>query len=730
MRKPVSIPAATTTVHLTRYSILALTALALSAQQPSDDQEVIFRVETELAEIEVRVVGKGRKPVTDLKKEDFTLKENGRQQTIATFEFIGDPQNLTSPDQASSQSNQPTPASPLRASPPNRVYIVTEATPGDQRFIYDAIRTYLDEQWRPGTLVSIGARPFTADPRQLRATLESMFAAPFGERDKQTGRWTEGLIDRPSIEIARLEAERLLTVRQAVEEGLSDAQDKANRVANHLNIQMRPPRLRNIDQQLETLNRRALLNYQGLIRRLAAYPGKKVVVLFRPGLRVDQDNTNLSQLLAAEALRSRVSFYTVNSRGLETMSVTASAGIDAKRLLGADPNRQDLMTEHRSRRQTDQLGLRSLAELTGGQAVLNSNRLADVFDRVSEDSSSYYLLGYYPVTERKSGRFRRISVAVNRSGVKAYTGRGYYEPKPFAEMSKTEKILNLEHVLHGATASRDYSLRVGHDFFRGDSERTLMLFGVSVPMANLLAQSKKRGDLIRFTVGIHAVDLDRGSSWTFRSPIYEYAFGRKGLLKQGLDGETFLDYTEQIPLPPGRYDWKVVLLDEQGGRFGAAQQEVTVPDFSQPSSLSSLLLTSPAPAAGPSGAAGGKSKRRPPPADRVLTFKDSRFVPEYRGEFQQGRPIFLLYDLYKVSSEEMATPPPIRLILKRDGHEIETFEAIGDVLPDPELRRIRYLAGLETANLPPGSYRISAYVPADQGKTVKSISEHFTLLPR
>ena len=90
---------------------------ALAQQPPETQPQVTFRVETRLVEIEVRVTGKGRKPVSDLKAADFTLKENGEEQKIATFEYVPVPgaKAVTAGARAEKSGEPQTPAAPNTA---------------------------------------------------------------------------------------------------------------------------------------------------------------------------------------------------------------------------------------------------------------------------------------------------------------------------------------------------------------------------------------------------------------------------------------------------------------------------------------------------------------------------------------------------------------------------------------------------------------------------------------
>ena len=73
--------------------------------------------------------------------------------------------------------------------------------------------------------------------------------------------------------------------------------------------------------------------------------------------------------------------------------------------------------------------LRVLSDETGGFAVVNTNDISGAFQRLVEENSSYYVLGYYPANERRDGRFRKIEVRVNKPGLTVRARRGYVAPR-------------------------------------------------------------------------------------------------------------------------------------------------------------------------------------------------------------------------------------------------------------------------------------------------------------
>ena len=128
------------------------------------------------------------------------------------------------------------------------------------------------------------------------------------------------------------------------------------------------------------------------------------------------------QMTLDRANRSNVSFYPVDPRGLvvfDTPIDTTRTGLPPDGTATLTPPAQDAAML-RNRQST----LRDLAAATDGIAVLNTNDLDGGFRRITDDLSSYYLLGYYS-TGKLDGKFHAIRVRVKRPGVQVRARRGY-----------------------------------------------------------------------------------------------------------------------------------------------------------------------------------------------------------------------------------------------------------------------------------------------------------------
>ena len=134
------------------------------------------------------------------------------------------------------------------------------------------------------------------------------------------------------------------------------------------------------------------------------------------------DNAVQFQTMLDRANRANVSFYPINPRGLPVFDTP----IDVPRT-GVPPDGTPVFTppaQDAAMLRTRTGTLRDLASATDGIAIINSNDLESGFRRVTDDLSSYYLLGYYS-NGKLDGKFHALRVRVKRPGVQVRARRGY-----------------------------------------------------------------------------------------------------------------------------------------------------------------------------------------------------------------------------------------------------------------------------------------------------------------
>ncbi len=189
------------------------------------------------------------------------------------------------------------------------------------------------------------------------------------------------------------------------------------------------------------LARAQLINYAGsvrnetnmaidglmrLVENLSAAAGRKAIVYVADGIPMiaaedifyfvngvheravsliemsDYDLSRRFQQLAAAANANRVSFYTIDARGL---GVYSQGTIDSQ--VAGLPGQMALIdTIQRTNLQSP---LQLMAEETGGRAIINANRVTPDLLRVATDLRNYYALGYMP-NLAGAGAYHRIEV--------------------------------------------------------------------------------------------------------------------------------------------------------------------------------------------------------------------------------------------------------------------------------------------------------------------------------
>jgi VWFA-related protein len=129
--------------------------------------------------------------------------------------------------------------------------------------------------------------------------------------------------------------------------------------------------------------------------------------------------------LARQANRANATFYTIDPRGL-----TAGQDLDQQ----VDP------TEWETHLRKEQDSLRSLAEQTGGFAIVNTNDFDKALKRIDAETSDYYVLGYYSSNPDPTQRRRLVEIKVKKpdpaGGTLDLTYRREYVLKPLPTAAK------------------------------------------------------------------------------------------------------------------------------------------------------------------------------------------------------------------------------------------------------------------------------------------------------
>lgn len=164
--------------------------------------------------------------------------------------------------------------------------------------------------------------------------------------------------------------------------------------------------------------------------------GQRDLNMIRAGLGLDSDSVNTTAAaqdpLVQDMLRREE--FSDADLAMEMAELTRAANranatiytIDPRGLVGQpDLDEQVDPSQWREYIFKSQNTLRTLADDTGGIAIVNSNDFDKGIARIDADSSDYYVLGFYSKNPDPTRRRRKIEIKVMRPGVSAFSRQEY-----------------------------------------------------------------------------------------------------------------------------------------------------------------------------------------------------------------------------------------------------------------------------------------------------------------
>jgi VWFA-related protein len=676
---------------------------SFSGLAQSAESQNRFKAEVRLIQVEVRV-DRDNQPVTGLNKDDFVLNENGREQEIAFLNFIKKPVKVQLEEDASS-TIETSSAKQAFHTEQSWIYLLPEVgDPIEFRRTAQAIRKFVNQELPPGCYFSLGGLPYTDNKDLLLRTLDRLENKPY----------SEGSAIAPELlQIQMLEdLRRLVRIESSGGSSVISIDDES---LQHNSHQGDKEPIAWVSRQIVYYNELAIFRYMDLIERMALLPGKKSVVLFRSGLRMDRENVPLMNRLLATAVKNRISFYTIDARGLVDSSREQPSGTMALAARGYRYG-HDPMYDNR-RHQESEEGLMILAEDTGGQVVLNNNNMGEILTRVIEDSNSYYVLSFYPETPNNKGKFRKINVSLrDQKGCSISSVNGYYDPKPIDKQSSGERLLSLKETML-TSLSEELHLSVEPEVFADPDGKPLLCLSVAVPAedfgVNKNKKSKIEAELLVQVVNKYSLDM----------PLYtDNILKRTVTSKEFLDGgRPKLDYRTVLSLAPGYYQIKGIVRDKKSGIHGVYSSWIAISDFKNGSSVpSSLVLTK--------YAAPQDQANKDDIFSQVLSAGGNVYYPQADHEFRKGDVIYAMFYLYNATPEDFKwATKGVQVGLLQNGQLVEGLNIYGKPLPEPGSGVIRYMLMFKTAELEPGEYTFLAKLPNYTSRLKQQLEERLII---
>jgi VWFA-related protein len=655
-----------------------------------------LRSQTNEVLVDVRVYDKSGKPVANLKTSDFRVFEDGVQQTISGFSL----QDVEKLAQATGTGERAA-VIDLAKLPPevnadqvlqdHRLLVLffdlSSMQPDELMRALKAANDFVAHRLTPADLIAVVTyssslrvvQDFTNDRNSLAKVMRSILV---GEESSnlaaQGATGAAGGTDANGMEI----------VTQDVSDAFTPDETEFN--------------IFNTDQKLAAI--------ESLATMLRKVPGRKSVIHFSSGItRTGQENQ--AQLRATEdaANQANVSLYTMDARGLLAMPPggDASTASPSGTALYSGSAHASQVSSLQGSRET----LAALATDTGGRTFYDLNDFSPAFEEVQKENSSYYLIGYTPTNKRSDGRFRHIRVEVLRSGLKVQARPGYFAPKNFRQLTRQDKEVQLQQVMELDDPFVDLPFAVDTAYFRRPDKKYTVVLAAKIPGSQVSFLKKS---------GKHETEFD--FAWRVTDAQNHVAGGLRDTLPVKLTDETFdevtsgnLLYEGEITLPPGKYNLKVVVRENEGGKVGTFETPLVVPDLSdQGLNISSVVLSNELKTAEQVGRAHFERDKNAP-----LQAGNRSVLPSVTRVFRTNQTLSAYVESYAGKPpaatapgavSQSAAPPAVALVFLRHGRKFAEAGPFEGKVDKGSAPRVTYLAQVPLAKFPAGRYTVQVNV--------------------
>src|SRR5215469_15278976 len=605
--------------------LLFETAPPLGARQAPQMPSAPSRISVTTELVLVNVVARDKKGnlIRDLKKEDFTLLEDGKKQAISTFDFENVDEGLTARPAEATVSGSTPGGNLLRA--PQKGPALLDAR--DRRLMLfffdfsamdpeqidravDAAKSFVSAKMQPADLVALVSLAtnmrvdldFTDDKTKIMAALASYTSGEGQGFENGTTGSAEG----------------------TAETGGSFTAD---------------------DTDYNTFSAdRKLLALQSLMQSLGKLSQKKSLIYFSNGIsQSGMDNQSALRAATAAAVKANVSIYSMDVRGLQAFPPGGEA--QSASLHGQSAYSGASVLSDLNNNASSQETLATLSSDTGGKAFFDSNDFSGVFSQVQKDTSAYYLLGFVSNNPTKDGRYRHLKVQLNRADLKLEYRSGYFAERDFEHLNKADREQQLEDELAAQLSQVDVPLYAGAAYFRQDDSHYYLAVSLVIPGSQIPFVTEKDKDNATIDIIGQVLESNKFPVGHLRDTVKLAVDSTQQVRRKNVQ------YNTGFVLAPGSYHLKFVVRENQTGKMGAFEMDVQVPDLRKaPLKMSSVVLSSlRTPAANKKGAP------NPLVRDQMET------VPNITHVFTADQHLYLQYEVYDAAKGKNPAPaaPPV-----------------------------------------------------------------------
>jgi VWFA-related protein len=542
-----------------------------------------LRSTAELVPVRVVVRDQNGKAVANLEKDDFQLFEDGKPQLITNFvvERLASIQQQTAPTGANQGEVKPGETTFLR--PTRFVALVFDDVNLELPDLLAARRAaekYLDtgvtstDRTAVYTVSGLGQLDFTDDLTKLHQTLAQLLP------HTAIGNVPRTPNECPPMEY--LEADKIQNQndQQALNVAMGDVmhcdpllmRDSQLGVLSQADIQraqgiVQATALR-VNEQGSARAHGVFRALQAILRRMAAMPGQRYLVLISPGFLYPENGPEFSEVID-QAVRFAVFVSTLDARGLYTPDL----GDISQPTNDPDPLAAGI---HRSWSLDTQTGqtdlLLSLANDTGGHAFLNNNDLEGGLKQVASAPEAYYYLAFAPHNLKFDGKFHSLKVTLRtQEKFTVEARRGYYAPRRSTPTDTAKQ--DIEDAVFSQEEQHGLPVSLETQFYKTDATDAKLSVLARVDLAHIRfekANGRNQNDLT-----VVAAVFDRNGN---------FIAGTQRIVAMKLRDDTLerlsrtgVTVRTSFDVKPGDYVVRLVVRDSKAAQLSAENGIVQIP---------------------------------------------------------------------------------------------------------------------------------------------------------
>ena len=673
--------------------MVAMMVTPMVAQQEGPAGTFTLKVQSDI--VLTNVVVRDKKTgeiVKGLKASDFTILENGKPQTIATFDYqnvdeaavLHEKTTVTGKATIADLLNNDFATNPAELKDHRLIVMffdLSSMQPEDTDRAVEAAQNYINKKMQPADLVALVSL-------DTSLSMDQDFTSDKAALLKGVGKYngTEGTGFANGNEGGN---------------SAGTADDASSFTAD--------------DSEYNSLNTdRELYAIRTIAKSLERVDQRKSLLYFSGGL-TRQGIENQASMRAAtnEAVRANMAIYSVDSRGLEALPPVGNASTGSLRGTAAYSGAS--MQNNLNANFASQETLATLSSDTGGKAFFDSNDFAPAFQQIQHDTEAYYIVGFRSTNTARDGSYRHLTVKLNRSDVKLDYRPGYFAPADFQHQKTEDREQALTEQMRSDLPATDVAIYLQALYFRLEDNKFFVPVSLIVPGSQI--HSVKNGD--RDKANIDVMGQVKNAQGIIVGNVRDN-------VKLTLDAaqqvqRKNIQYSTGFTLAPGKYHLKFVVRENQTGAMGSFETDLQVPDLKKsPLKLSSIVLS---------------SQRVPNTAKKVVSplVRDGvEWIPNVPHVFRQDQHLYFLYEVYDPTKQKGAAEPASSPgLTRREGGPVRVLTSIeflsggvkvyetpvveAKAINIPERDAVAFQFDVPLAQLKPGTYVCQVNVIDDAG---------------